>query len=78
MLLQKVQEHRLEELLTLTLVTGMRRGEILGLRWQDIDLEKGSLHVRRAVVFLSHHGFKEGEPKTEMSKRKIVRLIEEE
>src|SRR3989440_12058621 len=41
MLLQKVREHHLEALLTLALATGMRRGEILGLRWQDIDLEKG-------------------------------------
>jgi integrase len=72
MLLQKVREHHLEALLTLTLVTGMRRGEILGLRWQDIDLEKGSLHVRHTVVYLLHHGFKEGEPKTETSKRRIV------
>ena len=72
MLLQKVREHHLEALLTLALATGMRRGEILGLRWQDIDLEKGSLQVRRTLIYLAYYGFKEGEPKTETSRRKIV------
>ena len=39
LLLQKMREHRLEALLTLALTTGMRKGELSGLRWQDIDLE---------------------------------------
>ena len=65
MFLQKVREHSLEGLTTLALTVGLRRGEILGLRWQDIDLEKGRLHVRRTLVYLAHHGFKEGAPKTE-------------
>jgi len=72
MLLQKVREHHLEMLLTLALATGMRRGELLGLRWQDIDLEEGSLQVRRTLSYIAHHGFKEGEPKTAKSRRKIA------
>jgi integrase len=32
------------------LATGMRRGEVLGLRWQDVDFERRVLHVRQAVV----------------------------
>lgn len=35
---------------TLALVTGMRRGELLGLRWADVDLDGGWLVVRRALV----------------------------
>jgi integrase len=31
------------------LATGMRRGELLGLRWQDVDLERGTVHVRQSV-----------------------------
>jgi integrase len=31
------------------LTTGMRRGELLGLRWQDVDFERGVLHVRQCV-----------------------------
>lgn len=50
----------------------MRRGELLGLRWDDIDLQKGTLQVRRTLSYIAHHGFKEGEPKTAKSKRKIM------
>jgi integrase len=72
MFLQKVREHHLETLLTLALATGMRKGEILGLRWQDIDFEQGSLQVRRTLFYMAHYGFKEGEPKTAKSRRKIA------
>ncbi len=53
-LLMKEQERRLREvlrgqhweaLLMLAFVTGMRRDELLGLRWQDIDLEKREVRV---------------------------------
>ncbi len=71
-LLQKVREHRLEALLTLALTTGMRKGEILALRWQDIDLQKGDLQIRRTVNYRGRGRFIEGDPKTEKSKRKIV------
>ena len=36
--------------LALILFTGMRRGEALGLMWQDIDVENGLLHIRRGVT----------------------------
>ena len=32
------------------LSTGLRRGELLGLRWQDVELLEGRLHVRQAFV----------------------------
>ena len=31
-------------------VTGLRKGELFGLQWQDVDFEKGVLHVRRSIV----------------------------
>jgi len=36
--------------LALILFTGMRRGEALGLRWEDIDVENGLIHIRRGVT----------------------------
>jgi len=33
----------------LVLTTGLRRGEVLGLRWEDVDLEAGIVHVRQAA-----------------------------
>ena len=71
-LLASAHQHRLEALLTLAVTTGMRRGELLGLHWQDIDLEKGSLQVRRSVTRMAKHGIVVSEPKTNRSRRKIL------
>jgi len=48
-LLNKVREHRLEVLLTMAVVTGMRRGELLALRWSNIDFERQILLVLHTV-----------------------------
>jgi integrase len=71
-LLTAARGHRLDMLLTLALTTGMRRGELLALRWSDIDLESGMLQVRRTVDFIARYGYVEVEPKTARSWRKIV------
>jgi len=42
--------HRLHALWVLAAHTGMRRGELLGLRWSDVDLKAGTVSLRRAVV----------------------------
>jgi integrase len=41
---------RFEPLYVLAITTGLRRGELLGLRWDDVDLECGTLRVGRALV----------------------------
>ncbi len=69
--LEAVQEHRLKALFVLALSTGMRRGEIVGLKWQDISLTDGTLHVRRTVSYVNRVGFVESEPKTGQGRRKI-------
>ena len=53
------------------LATGMRRGELLGLRWQDVDWERGTVSVRQTVTVLkgaSHIG----PPKTKSARRGIT------
>ena len=53
------------------LTTGMRRGEICGLRWQDFDEKTGRLQIRRAVTSKKGGGVKVGETKTEKGTRSI-------
>lgn len=45
-------EHR--RILALMLFTGMRRGEVLGLKWEDIDFEKDTISVNKAVTYSSN------------------------
>lgn len=71
-LLEVARGSRLKVLLLVALTTGMRRGELLALRWDDIDLEKGVLHVRRTMSYIPRMGYKEGEPKTRAGRRTIV------
>lgn len=52
-------------LYVLTLTTGLRRSEVLGLRWQDVDLDQGVVHVRQKLVEISgklHFGNKTKTP----------------
>jgi integrase len=47
--LGRARGHRLEALFTVGVALGLRQGEILGLCWEDVNLEDGSLRVRRAL-----------------------------
>ena len=69
-LLQAVQADRLSALYTVALAVGLRQGEALGLRWQDINLEASTLTV--AVTLQKHDGVLVlTEPKTDKSRRTI-------
>ncbi|MBA2693071.1 MAG: site-specific integrase [Rubrobacter sp.] len=69
-LLEAARGDKLEALYVLAVTTGMRQGELLALKWQDIDLENTTLSVRRT---LTRDGgrFTIGEPKTKKSRRSI-------
>ena len=56
---------------TLTLYTGMRRGEVCGLNWSDIDFENGLININKAVTYTPETGLQEGQTKTRGSKRII-------
>ncbi len=65
----------------LAAVTGARRGELCGIRWDDIDLDAGTLVIRRAVIELSHQ-LTVKEPKTHQVRRislddETVRMLRE-
>lgn len=56
-------------LIVILLCTGMRRGEVLGLEWQDIDLISNTIDVRRTSQYTSVRGIYTKEPKTKKSIR---------
>jgi integrase len=66
--LGSVIDDELELAWWLLATTGMRRGEVLGLRWSDIDLDLGLLTVSRAAVVVRHE-VTSSPPKTRRSRR---------
>jgi len=61
---------RLEALYVLAIPTGLRQGELLGLKWDDVDLEDGSLQVRRTLA-ITKSGPVFSFPKTTGSRRSV-------
>ncbi len=75
LVLEYVQTHapKYYTLYALALCTGMRLGELVGLRWQDVDFSKRVIHVTGTLSILSAKGSKpyRGTPKTKTSYRDI-------
>ncbi len=69
-LLRKLQGRLHYRLAALGLATGMRRGEILGLRWKDVDLDAGVLRVEQSLE-QTKAGLRFKAPKTRYSNRTI-------
>jgi integrase len=70
-LLSAASGERLEALYVLAVHTGMRQGELLALKWTDVDLESGRVSVRRTITKGGGHLLL-GEPKTAKSRRTIT------
>src|SRR5258708_14464359 len=77
-LLATVRGHKWEALFTLALATGMRRGELIALKWQDINLKTGTLQVVRVLTRVPtnmpkrEHVYVEAEPNTHKSLRCVL------
>jgi integrase len=69
--LKALADSRLEAAYTLAATTGMRRGEVLGLRWQDIDFDRKRLAVRQTVLCVNYQIIF-GTPKTAKGRRSIT------
>lgn len=73
------QYHRWYPIFTVMLYTGMRVGEVTGLRWEDIDLEEGTISVNHTLVYFDRGGvercgFAINTPKTKAGERIIPML----
>lgn len=71
-LLKAAEGHRLYNPLLLEFATGLRRGELLGLMWKDIDMKSGKLSVSRSVEQSRAFGVQFKVPKTKRSRRSLA------
>jgi integrase len=73
-LLEAARGHRLEALYVLGLTTGARLGELLGLRWHDVDLDAHDgpcLHISTTLYYSAGGVWHLGPPKTAQSSRRV-------
>ncbi len=70
-LLQAASGKRFEAIIVIALTLGLRRGEILGLRWSDVDFEQRSLRINQALQRVGGK-LQVTEVKTERSRRGVV------
>jgi integrase len=71
-LMDAVRGSLLEPWVGLSLYTGLRRSEVAGLKWADVDLGGGSLAVMRTLQRVTGRGLLTQAPKTSRSKRKVA------
>jgi len=73
--LAKLDGHVLYPVVALALATGMRRGELLGLQWGDVDLDAATLRVERSLEE-TKAGLRLKAPKTKRGRRSITLPVE--
>jgi len=71
-LLLAVRGTRYDALYQIAVTTGMRKGEILGLKWGDLDWGNCRLHVQRQLLRIPNEGLVFSEPKSKAGRRVIV------
>lgn len=69
--LDSVKEHKHYPIIYAALYTGMRQGELLGLRWEDVDWNRKVLKVQRTAQWVTGMGRIEKPPKTEAGIREV-------
>ncbi len=69
--MEYAKESYLYNIFAIMLRTGMRSGEVRGLKYTDIDRKKNVIHIQRTLKYLEHKGFFEDTPKTRTSRRDI-------
>lgn len=70
--LNAIKDSRYFEIFYLALFTGMRRSELLAIRWQDVDLLLGQIHINRGLQQFRNSELDYTQPKSEKSRRTIA------
>lgn len=71
-LLEFLDGHKHEALFNVALTMGLRRGEVLALRWSDVDLTSRLMTVRHSLERVRGEGLQLSEPKSARSKRSLT------
>lgn len=70
--LLKDQPAHYQLIITLAITCGLRRGEILGLQWEDIEFSTNTINVRHSLQYTKDRGRHLGDPKTKSSIRSLI------
>lgn len=79
-IVKEAKEEELYPIIVLTIYTGMRKGEVMALKWENVDFENKELTIKGSLCRVmgemdnkgkTHYEYKILEPKTEKSKRTI-------
>ncbi len=70
--LAATRDHRLYTLWAVLLGTGLRRSEVCGLTWHDVDLDTGVVHIRQTVTSVRGRAVSSDETKSDAGRRTIL------
>ena len=70
--LDAARDSRYRDFYHLAILTGMRRSELTGLQWENVDLEAGAVRVVKTLQIIVGKGLQDGLPKTSRSRRSIA------
>jgi integrase len=69
--LRSIEDHPYYLIYFLAITTGMRKGELLGLQWEDVDLDRGKLRIKHTLIDIQGK-MHIGQPKSDKAKRTIT------
>lgn len=69
--IESVEDGRWRTIYVVAILTGLRKSEILGLRWEDVDFKRSQLSINNIIYEVSGHIYS-GSPKTDSSRRTIA------
>lgn len=70
-LVRAAQSHRIGDIVTVAIMTGLRKAELFALRWEDVDLQASVITVRRALEEVAGK-LRVKEPKSAAGRRSVV------